>query len=221
MLTGVTLDWPTLSIWLLTVSLIGVLVGLALRRQMLEVQQLPFPAGTATAETVREIYAAGSEAATRIRWLLGGGLLSGGVKLTVDLVARLNGSLLQLGPAIGLGIFGLPTVTTRSLGFLLDPSLLMVGFGAICGLRVGLSMLLGAVLAWGVLAPWLFASGRLPVPSEATGSIFGEALSARCWAGCSMGTPLTAIALMWWMSNWRRLLGRASPGRGSPSGWSQ
>ena len=185
-LTGVTLDWPTLSIWLLSVSLIGVLVGLALRRQMLEVQQLPFPAGTATAETVREIYAAGSEAATRIRWLLGGGLLSGGVKLTVDLYARLTGSLPQLGPAVGLGSLGLPTVTTRSLGFLLDPSLLMVGFGAICGLRVGLSMLLGAVLAWGVLAPWLFASGRLPVPAEATGSVFGEAVEFLLWPGVAM-----------------------------------
>ncbi len=185
-LTGVTLDWPTLSIWLLTVSLIGVLVGLALRRQMLEVQQLPFPAGTATAETVREIYAAGSEAATRIRWLLGGGLLSGGVKLMVDLVARLTGSLPQLGPAVGLGAFGLPAVTTRSLGFLLDPSLLMVGFGAICGLRVGVSMLLGAVLAWGILAPWLFASGRLPMPAETTGAVFGEAVEFLLWPGVAM-----------------------------------
>jgi putative OPT family oligopeptide transporter len=185
-LTGVTLDWPTLSIWLLTVSLIGVLVGLALRRQMLEVQQLPFPAGAATAETVREIYAAGSEAATRIRWLLGGGLLSGGVKLTVDLFARLTGSLPQLGPAVGLGAFGLPTVTTRSLGFLLDPSLLMVGFGAICGLRVGLSMLLGAVLAWGILAPWLFASGRLAIPAETTGAVFGEAVEFLLWPGVAM-----------------------------------
>ncbi len=212
-LTGVTLDWPTLSIWLLTVSLIGVLVGLALRRQMLEVQQLPFPAGTATAETVREIYAAGSEAATRIRWLLGGGLLSGGVKLTVDLVARLNGSLMQLGPAIGLGTFGLPTVTTRSLGFLLDPSLLMVGFGAICGLRVGLSMLLGAVLAWGVLAPWLFASGRLPVPSEATGSIFGEAVEFLLWPGVAMMVVAALVSFSYSLPSFvRSLLGRLQHG---------
>ena len=101
-LTGQTLSWPALSVWLLTVSLIGVLVGVALRRQMLEVQKLPFPAGTATAETVREIYAAGSEAATRIRWLLGGGLLSGGMKLLVDGWSRWGGSLPQLGLAIRL-----------------------------------------------------------------------------------------------------------------------
>jgi len=211
-LTGTTLDWPTLSIWLLTVSLIGVVVGLALRRQMLEVQQLPFPAGTATAETVREIYAAGNEAATRIGWLLGGGLLSGAVKLTVDLVARLNGSLPQLGPAAGLGAFGLPTVTTRSLGFLLDPSLLMVGFGAICGLRVGLSMLLGAVLAWGILAPWLFASGRLPPPAEATGSVFAEAVEFLLWPGVAL---MVVAALVSFGSSlpgfFRGLIGRQRP----------
>ena len=211
-LTGVTLDWPTLSIWLLTVSLIGVLVGLALRRQMLEVQQLPFPAGTATAETVREIYAAGREATTRIRWLLGGGLLSGGVKLTVDLVTRLTGGLPQLGPAVGLGAFGLPTVTTRSLGFLLDPSLLMVGFGAICGLRVGLSMLGGAVLAWGVLAPWLFASGRLPVPADPSGSVFGEAVEFLLWPGVSLMVVAALVSFGYSLPGFfRSLVGRRSP----------
>ena len=209
-LTGVTLDWQTLSIWLLTVSLIGVLVGLALRRQMLEVQQLPFPAGTATAETVREIYAAGSEAVTRVRWLLGGGLLSGGVKLAVDLITRLNGSLPQLGPAIGLGGFGLPTVTTRSLGFLLDPSLLMVGFGAICGLRVGLSMLLGAGLAWGILAPWLFASGRLPAPAETSVSIFGEAVEFLLWPGVAMMVVAALVSFGYSLPGFvRSLLGGA------------
>ena len=185
-LTGRTLSWPALSVWLLTVSLIGVLVGVALRRQMLEVQKLPFPAGTATAETVREIYAAGSEAATRIRWLLGGGLLSGGMKLLVDGWSRWGGGLPQLGPAIRLSWLGLPTLTSRSLGFVLDPSLLMVGFGAICGLRVGLSMLLGAGLAWGVLAPWLFASGRLPIPEPTAGAVFGEAVEFLLWPGVSL-----------------------------------
>ena len=36
---------------------------------------------------------------------------------------------------------------------------LMVGFGAIIGLRAGLSLLLGALLAWLGLAPWVLAQG--------------------------------------------------------------
>lgn len=218
-LTGQSLDWPTLSVWLLCVSLIGVFVGLALRRQMLEVQRLPFPAGTATAATVREIYAAGSEAATQIRWLLGGGLLSAGLKLVVDGVARVTGSVVQLGPAVGLGAIGLPSLTTRSLGFLLDPSLLMVGFGAISGLRVGLSMLLGAGVAWGLVAPWLFASGRVPVPEDATGAAFGAAIEFLLWPGVAMMVVAALVSFSFSLPGFvRSLLGAEEATPDQPAG---
>lgn len=207
-LTGRTLSWPALSLWLLTVSLIGVLVGVALRRQMLEVQKLPFPAGTATAETVREIYAAGSEAATRVRWLLGGGLLSGSLKLIVDGLSRWSGHLPHLGPAIRLNAIGLPDLTTRSLGFVLDPSLLMVGFGAICGLRVGVSMLLGAGLAWGVLAPWLFATGRLPMPEATAGAVFGEAVEFLLWPGVTLMVTAALVSFGFSLPSFVRSLSR-------------
>jgi OPT family oligopeptide transporter len=186
-LTGTTLPWSILMVWLFTVSSIGVLVGLSLRRQMIEVQRLPFPSGIATAETIREIYAQGREASLRVRYLLGAGMVSAGTKALVDLLSRWLGSgLLQIGPAIGLGTFGLPGLSTRSLGFLVDPSFLMIGFGAIVGFRVGLSLLLGAILAWGVIAPWLFASGRLPMPEDSAGSIYPVAVEFLLWPGVAL-----------------------------------
>ncbi len=192
-LTGQTLTWPVMSVWLFSVSLIGVLVGLALRRQMLEVQRLPFPSGVATAETVREIYARGSEAASRVKHLLGAGLVAGATKLTGDFLIALP----QLGPAVGLGRFGAGTLSLRTLGFVLDPSFLMVGFGAIVGMRVGWSMLLGAVVAWGVVAPWLYASGRLPEPVSAEGSVFGEAVEFLLWPGVTMMVAAALVSFFW------------------------
>ncbi len=180
-LTGKTLSWPVLAIWLFTVSCIGVLVGLALRRQMLVIQKLPFPSGIATAETVREIYAEGREATSRVRYLLGGGFLSAFTKLFADFVHQLP----QVGPAIGLSAFRLPMITTRSLGFAIDPSFLMFGFGAIVGLRVGLSLLLGSVVAWGMMAPWLFATGRVHLPSEGQ-TVYGNAVEFLLWPGVAM-----------------------------------
>lgn len=180
-LTGTTLSWPVLSLWLLTVSTIGVLVGLALRRQMLLVQQLPFPSGIATAETVREIYAEGREAARRVRYLLGAGGVSAAAKLIHDFVTPLR----QIGPTVGLGALGLPSVTTRSLGFVVDPSFMMIGFGAIAGLRVGLSLLLGAVVAWGMLAPWLLATGRVALPTGDQ-TVYGNAVEFLLWPGVAM-----------------------------------
>lgn len=186
-LTGTTLSWPVLSVWLFTVSSIGVLVGLTLRRQMLDVQNLPFPSGVATAETVREIYAEGREALSRVRYLLGAGLISGATKLVSDVLARFNQmGIPQIGPAVGLGALGLPSLSLRSLGFVLDPSFLMIGFGAIVGLRVGVSLVLGATVAWGVLAPWLFASGRLPLPTEPGETVYGTAVEFLLWPGVAM-----------------------------------
>ncbi|QDU59359.1 OPT oligopeptide transporter protein [Planctomycetes bacterium Pan216] len=181
LLTGQTMSWPVMSLWLFAVSLIGVFAGLALRHQMLVVQNLPFPSGMATAETVRDIYAEGREAAMRVRYLLGGAVLSAATKLFSDFIYRLP----QVGPAIGLGAFRLPTVTTRGLGFLLDPSFLMIGFGAIIGLRIGISLLIGAILAWGLLTPWLFAQELVPLPTGKQ-TVYGNAIEFLLWPGVAM-----------------------------------
>lgn len=165
LLTGQTLPWHWLAVWVCVVSLLGVCVAVALRRQLLLVEQLSFPAGVATAETVREIYGRGAEAVARVRVLLASLVLSAAVKLLTSL-----GGIAAL--PLGFRLVGQGAVAGRSLGggslgFALDPSLLLVGFGAIIGLRAGVSLLLGAVLAWGVMAPWLMAQGwvdaaRLP-----------------------------------------------------------
>ncbi len=111
-LTGQTLSWPVLSAWLFAVSFIGVLVGLALRRQMLEVQQLPFPSGVATAETVREIYARGSEAASRVKHLLAAALVAGGTKFFSEFLIAIP----MLGPAVGLRALRTADVEPAQLG---------------------------------------------------------------------------------------------------------
>ena len=181
-LTGKSLSWPILSVWLFVVSAIGVLVALSLRRQMLLVQQLPFPSGVATAETLREIHAQDNQASKRTRFLVGGGLIAAGLKSFNELVVAIP----QLAPAIKLTAFGLPRLSLRSLGFALDPSFLMVGFGAIVGLRVGWSLLLGAVVAWGLLTPWLFYSNRLPPLADVDTSVYGTAVEFLLWPGVGL-----------------------------------
>ena len=161
MLTGQTLGWPLLIAWVFLVSILGVFVAAALREAMLVRERLPFPAGIATAETLREIHARTGDAARRLHALLGAAGFAGFVKLVVDLGA--------VGPRLTLPI-GIPTwaalrtaapsgVSFANLGIAFDPSLLMLGFGAIIGLRAGLSLLLGATAGWLILAPVAIANG--------------------------------------------------------------
>lgn len=194
LLTGQTLAWPLLALWVFAVSVLGVVVAAGLRNQMLLRENLPFPAGVATAETIREIHSHGVEAASRLRTLLTSAAVAGGIKLLNAAV-----SLPRLGPAFILPGFGAAkSGTAANLGFLIDPSLLMVGFGVIVGLRVGISLLLGAVMAWAVLGPAVVAAGWVPPgPDDPRASWFAVLVEWLLWPGVTLMvvSALTAFAI--------------------------
>lgn len=196
LLTGQTLSFPLLAIWLFVVSILGVVVAAGLRNQLLVRERLPFPAGVVTAETMREIHSGGDEARARLRLLLAGGMFSAALKMLV--------SVWRLGPASLPAKFSLTTTGGKSitlsamnLGFALDPSLLMVGFGAIAGLRIAISLLLGAVLGWGILAPLALSRGWVAAgPSDAGVSWFGPLVEWLLWPGATLMVTASLTAFV-------------------------
>lgn len=190
LVTGRTLPFTLLALWVVAVSVLGIVVAAGLRNQMLLRERLPFPAGVATAETMRHIHASGAEATARVRLLLGAGALAGTVKLIDTLRYALPRPALPVTLPGGAG--------TGQLGFVLDPSLLMLGFGAIIGLRAGLSLLFGALLAWGGLAPLVLARDWLPSPPDpAAERWFGPLVEWLLWPGVSLMivAALTSFAI--------------------------
>lgn len=190
-LTGREFTFGILAVWVFTVSFTGIIIALGLRRQMLIEEKLPFPNGVATAETIREMYARGRDAIYRIKLLAGAAFLSASVK-AIDAFATKIPSL-GLPPAAGLAAApgvaakGVPLFSFRNLGFQLDPSLLMIGFGAIVGMRVGASLLGGAVLAWLVLGPWAVNQGWIePGPADPLKSWYQPLLEWLLWPGVSL-----------------------------------
>lgn len=184
LLTGQTLAFEVLAVWLLVVSLLGVVVAAGLRHQLLVREHLPFPSGVVTAETMTEIHSSGAESTARLRWLALTATVSAGVKTFV--------SAFGIGPVAPplrwtLGLAGGKTtsVSALNLGFALDPSLLMVGFGAIAGLRIGLSMLIGAALSWGFLAPLALSRGWA-APGTSSGVWFGPLVEWLLWPGATL-----------------------------------
>jgi uncharacterized oligopeptide transporter (OPT) family protein len=167
-LTGHTLPWLQLALWVFAVCLVGIAVGIGLRRQMLFAEKLPFAVGIASAETLREMYARGREAVARVLVLLGSALLATALKIG-EYVWNWQAAC----PALRLRGFSL-----KSLTFGLEPTLLLYGIGGLIGLRTGISLLLGALLAWGVLAPSLLQSGHIrlvvthPLPALPDGVAF-------------------------------------------------
>ncbi|MDY7110441.1 MAG: OPT family oligopeptide transporter [Planctomycetota bacterium] len=153
LLTGETLSWVWLAIWVFSVCLVGITVATGLRHQMIMVDRLPFPGGLACGETLREIYGQGAEAIQRVR-LLGLGALAGAVVKLLEVIKVVKSVALT---------FPLNGYPASAMGFKLDPNLLMVGVGGLVGIRVAASMMIGAILAWGVIGPMVVADGRAPI----------------------------------------------------------
>ncbi|UTW52436.1 OPT/YSL family transporter [bacterium SCSIO 12827] len=208
LLTGQTLQWPVLAFWVFCVSILGVVVAAGLRRQMIEHENLAFPAGLATAETLKRIHGKGREQGARLRALLAAAGVSAAAKLAVDLAAAV--------PRLALPGSLPGGVTFKNLGLAFDPSLLMIGFGALIGPRAGLSLLLGAVASWGLLAPWVLDQGW--AQAGAPGTVwFSELVAWLLWPGVTLTVvaALTSFAIS--VLRLRRRL-KASGGLGGRTG---
>lgn len=201
LLTGYQFSYPWLVFWVFTVSVFGVVVAMGIARQMLEREDLPFPNGVATAETLKEMYASGREAILRLWWLGGAALASAMVKL-----GALVGVLSALKPSFGgfaappvLAERGISRLSLSNLGFFLDPSLLLIGFGVIAGWRVAWSLLVGAVVAWLIAAPILLERGWaiLPEGVAVDGFWYGPLLEWLLWPGVALmvAAALTSFAI--------------------------
>ena len=203
MLTGQTLEWGELVLWTFSVCLVGIVVGAGLRRQMIVVDQLTFPGGVATGNTLLEIYSHGKAAAQRL-WMLGGmASLAAAVKIT-EHVAKLEklampGSFAAKSGG-GLEKAGVAGYTPANLGFALEPTAMRYAVGALIGPRVGVSMMLGAAVAWGWLAPHAFEAGWVPPgPDDPAKSWYGAGLQWLLWPGVAMmvTAALTSFAFSW------------------------
>ncbi|QXI46002.1 OPT/YSL family transporter [Pseudomonas anuradhapurensis] len=181
LLTGHQLDPLPMMAWVFSVSFLGIWIAWYLRPTLLADHGLKFPEGMATLETLQQIYQQGHEAMLRIKVLCSAALLSG-------LVKWIDGFVWTI-PRWA------PTPVLERLTFTLDPSLMLVGFGGIIGIRVGLTLLLGAALAWGGLAPWLIEHARVVLAPNASGPQFAALVEWLLWPGVSLMVCATLTSL--------------------------
>ena len=200
MITGATFAWHVLATWTFAVAFVGVVVAVGLRRQMLIVDKLPFPSGVASAETIKQMYAEGKEAMARVKALLLGGLFGGVAKMVIHLVDAVKNWSLPGSVAAGSTTAGTSAYTLGNLGFALDPSPLMIAIGSIIGIRAGASMMIGAVVAWGFIAPMALDAGWAePGALEAGASWFSSINKWMLWPGVALmvTASLTSFAFSW------------------------
>ena len=148
LITGQHLNFWVLTAWTVFLGIAGVVMAIPMKKQMINMEKLPFPSGTATAETLKSLYA-GEESKKQTRTLLGFAL--GGAVLTVirDYFEWIKYTYSVFGAKLAEYTVSMET------------SLIMVAAGGIMGWRTAWSILFGAILNYIVLAPYMFKIGAI------------------------------------------------------------
>lgn len=212
--------WYVLTPFVFLTAALGVFLAIPMKRQMVNYEQLKFPSGIAAAETLRSLYSHGKEALHKAYSLLIA-LAVGGVVGLLRTYGALVEQLHNTGrPQVWLEnlhkwlripeevVFApalAPIKGIKLYGLSLEPSVLLIGAGMIVGLRVSLSMLLGSVLLYYLVAPQLHAmdlaqagtAGFVPSFTVKNGMI--NPVRWALWGGTAIMvfSSLTSVALQW------------------------
>ncbi|TAJ16756.1 MAG: OPT family oligopeptide transporter [Planctomycetota bacterium] len=193
MITAVRPDTLVMVGWFAVIAALGVFAAIPIKRQLINHEELAFPTGTATAETIRTLHAgdgAAASASSPEAKALGisavGAALIAVLREFPDRVKPLIDGLLPakfriLGEAAGRWTFELKT----------EP--VLIGGGMLMSFRTVWSMLFGAVLTYGALAPELVERGLV---TEVTAKAI---ISWSVWPAAALlvASGLTAFALDW------------------------
>lgn len=189
MITTVQPSKVGLMVWFGLIAALGVFVAIPIKRQLINREGLAFPTGTATAETLRTIHAAGSGQGSAAARALGvAALLAGALTFVRDYLRWVPG---QWAPR--LQILGHDLVRwTISI----KTELVLVGAGGLMSFRTGWSMLFGAILNYVVIAPALLQHGLLkPVGGKPVS--YAGIIDWTLWPGAAIlvAAGLTSFAL--------------------------
>ncbi|MBX9688594.1 MAG: OPT/YSL family transporter [Candidatus Obscuribacterales bacterium] len=193
LIEGHHLPWHLCAIWTFATAMLGVMLAVPMKRQMINKEQLPFPSGIAAAETLKSLYGGSKEAVYQayslvVSLVLGAltGIASKGEWAWQKTVGF---KLPELVP-FNLTFQGFKMESLRGFGF--EPSLLLLAAGMIVGMRVSLSMFISAVILYFAFGPWLVTNHII----ESGGKIVS---AWALWAGTAImvSSGLTAFALQW------------------------
>ncbi|MBF0545244.1 MAG: OPT/YSL family transporter [Candidatus Riflebacteria bacterium] len=196
MITGQSMDGWHMFFWITTIAMLGVVMAIPMKQQMINQEQLRFPTGIACAETLKALYQGeeknGATDTNKAKFLTYGGIAGAVVALLRDFKASwVPFNLPEKIQIPGITLAGRP-LADYTLSF--EGSLIMFGAGAIMGFRAAWSMLLGAIINYAILAPWLYSHGII---SEKLG--YKNIVAWSVWFGSAMilTSGLLAFAFQW------------------------
>ena len=181
--------------WFAVIAALGVFVAIPIKRQLINREGLAFPTGTATAETIRSIH----EAVERTKGAKQPGLSKaawlGIAALVGAIVAWLRDAWMVIGGTIPLP-FSLAGHSLAQWTLSLKTEVILLGAGALMSFRTGWSILVGGLVTYAIIGPWLAAEGMIKVGGA---SFYKAVVGWTLWPGAAIlvGAGLTSFFLDW------------------------
>jgi len=193
-LNGHALSIPLTLAWVFFLAILGVTMAVPMKKQMINIEQLRFPSGVAAAETLRALHSHGAKGMRAAKALGIAGVLAAldnfwhdGFAMFAKLAPFSSDALVTKFNAV---VFG-PAWVGRTVMFSWEP--IFIAAGAITGMRVCISMLLGGTLCWAVFVPIMQHAGVI------TGSGFRDVVQWTLWGGasCMVASGIFGFFLQW------------------------
>jgi len=194
MVTAVQPAQVPMIAWFAAIAALGVFTAIPIKRQLINLEGLAFPTGTATAETLRAIHGSadgrGNEGARQVKALGLAALVAAAIKWLVAAKAAWMPFNLPASLPLPLRWAG---HTAAEWTITLSTEVVMLGAGALMSFRTGWSLLLGGLLTYGFLAPALVQDGTIPAVT------YKAIVGWTVWPGAALlvASGLTSFALDW------------------------
>ena len=140
-------------LWLSSAGLLGVLLSVPMRRHFVVDEKLPYPDGVAAGETILVLDERGQGSRTATRAMGLGSIASAAIMTLREDTRLLREAWYRIPEMLPFGSLG------AHMGMGVSWSLLSLGAGMLVGLRVNISMLVGAILSWVIAPPLLLQNG--------------------------------------------------------------
>jgi len=193
-LNGHALSIPLTLAWVFFLAILGVTMAVPMKKQMINIDQLRFPSGVAAAETLRALHSHGAKGMRAAKALGLAGLLAAlddfwhdGFALFAKLAPFSSDAFITHFNKL---VFG-PAWMGRTV--MLDWEPIFIAAGAITGLRVCISMMIGSICCWMIFVPAMQHAGVI------TGSGFRDVVQWTLWGGtaCMVSSGLLSFILQW------------------------
>jgi putative OPT family oligopeptide transporter len=197
-ITGKMIPWQHTMIWLIVLGILGVLFAFPLKKRTINDEQLPFPEGYAAGIVMDNLHTGeGAEGIFKAK-LLGSGAAVSAVIETMGnekVMGAMRLSFLQLPEHWDDFVYkwftpSLLGTPLKNLTVQFDTSIVMVAAGGLMGMKTAASLMLGAIINYLFLAPYLIQQGIIK------GSGFKNITMWALWGGVALMTTSSIYSFL-------------------------